>query len=144
MAWCADGEYFDAVVNECSPCRDICSQTQPSLDSCVFSCPRESPVHTHVHSYRSNCITLTDLSRILFHSLIAVRSVSQKYLPPPRFSGEIISTPTTKNFKVKFYLLIRKIAKFYSTVSNYNKVMPYSKRDHLVNFYISLEKREKL
>jgi len=33
-----------------------------------------------------------------------------------------------------------KITEFYSIISNFDKV----KRDHLVNFYISLEKRKKL
>ena len=112
MTWCADGEYFDAVVNECSPCRDICSQTQPSLDSCIFSCPRESPVHTHVHSYRSNCITLTDLSRILFHSLIAVRSVSQKYLPPQGFLAKLLVPQRLKILKLNFTCSYAKLLNF--------------------------------
>ena len=33
-----------------------------------------------------------------------------------------------------------KITEFYSIIANFDKV----KRDHLVNFYISLEKRKKL
>ena len=56
--------------------------------------------------------------------------------------------PTTENFVNKILHSFRHITKnykIYSTVSNFDNVMPQApiKRDHLVNFCISLENAKK-
>ena len=52
-----------------------------------------------------------------------------------KFFSTVFYTPSACSY-------LRKITKFYSVISNFDKAV--LKRDHLVNFYISLEKREKL
>jgi len=79
---------------------------------------------TDWHSYSSTSSTVTATYSVF------QRTASQKI---PKRMGIF------NHFFTHLRSILHQTTNFYSIISNFDEVMPYYKRDHPTNFYISLE-----
>lgn len=92
MALCADGEYFDGVVKECSSCRDAC-QPQLPLDPCIFNCPQYYREHVQPQVVKSTVVRAWSAAttRAYGQSTDHVPSLQYRLVSQPLFWTSVVS-----------------------------------------------------